>query len=81
MTPESTLSSVQTIIRDVFADDSIDVDRTTNASSVEYWDSLNNIRIIVAIEKEFRIRFSPLEVEKFANVGSIVDAILKKASA
>ena len=50
----------------------------TTAEDVEEWDSLHHIRLIVAIERAFKIRFSNPEVESLNNVGDLVRLIDRK---
>lgn len=66
------------VFRDVFDDDSICVNEDTTAEDIEDWDSLEHITLIVAIEKEFSIRFSMGEANKFKNVGEMANIILSR---
>ena len=50
------------------------------AADIEEWDSLSNIRFVVAIEKEFGFRFSNSEIADLENVGQMVDLIAAKQS-
>lgn len=43
----------------------------TIASQVPGWDSLNHINIILAIEKEYGIKFKGLEILKAKNIGDL----------
>jgi acyl carrier protein len=52
----------------------------TTAEQVPGWDSLSHINIIVAIEKEFNIRFKGYEVLKCKNVGDLQNLINSKNS-
>lgn len=68
------------IIRDVLDDETIVLTRETTANDVEDWDSLAHISIIVAIEKEFKVKFDLYELKPLKNVGEMVDLILVKVS-
>ncbi|HWE85513.1 MAG TPA: acyl carrier protein [Terracidiphilus sp.] len=59
------------IFHTVFEDDSIVLRHDLTADDVENWDSLSHINLIVAIEKEFRIRFTTAEVAALKNVGEL----------
>jgi len=48
------------------------------ANDVENWDSLTHIDLIVAIEKEFRVRFTTAEVSGLKNVGELESLVEKK---
>jgi acyl carrier protein len=75
------LSRVQSIMADTFDDDDLMVTADTTAADVEDWDSLSHIRLVVAIEREFGIKFSNAEVEGLQNVGDLVSIIDAKQGA
>jgi len=64
----------------VFDNPNLELDRSTSAKDVEGWDSLTYINLIVAIEKEFKIRFTTAEIATLENVGELTDLIAKKLS-
>lgn len=71
------LMKVSEIIRDVL-DEDITVTMGTSAADSESWDSLANIQIIDAIEREFKINLSIQDVDvmnKAGNVGATIDLI------
>jgi len=51
-----------------------------NASpdTVEAWDSLKNMYIIQALEEEFGVVFSDIEIFELADVSALLDAVAKK---
>lgn len=69
------MDRLKEIMRDVFDDDNIEPAEAMTAEDVEGWDSLSHIRLIVSIEKQFRIKFTNAEVEKLRNVGDLLKAI------
>jgi acyl carrier protein len=50
----------------------------TRAYDVPGWDSLSHIRVIVAIEKEYGLRFTTLELLRLKNVGDLQTLLDKK---
>ncbi len=78
MSKEEIFNKVQEIFRDIFDEDDLIIQDNTNASDIEDWDSLNQINIISAVEKEFKIRFELTEITNFKNVGDMIDLIVKK---
>ena len=72
------LQRVGEIMCDAFDLDDLKVTRETTAADVEEWDSLSHVRVIVAIERAFKIKFSNAEIERLRNVGELVDAIVSK---
>ena len=65
------------VFRNVFDDDDIEVNRDTTADDIEDWDSLEQINLLVAIEKHFKIKFQLADVNKLENVGAMVDLVEK----
>jgi len=73
-----TLDQVRDIMMDVFDLDDLTIGESTTAEDVEEWDSLHHIRLIVAIERRFKTRFSTVEVESMQNVGDLIRLIDRK---
>ncbi len=70
------------VFRDVFDDDELVIDASTTAQDVEGWNSLAHIRLVVSIEKAFKLRFSAAEIGNLKNVGDMVELIrLKQVNA
>jgi len=68
------------IFRDLFDDDSITLTPETTADDIEDWDSLTHIRLILALETAFKVRFSTVELGGLKKVGDLADLIVKKSS-
>jgi acyl carrier protein len=73
-----TIDQLLPIFRSVFDDDALVINSLTTAQDVDGWDSLAHIRLIVAIEKVFRLHFSAAEISAVENVGQMVELILSK---
>ncbi len=69
------LQKIQDIMRDVFGDDDIVLSAETTAADVEEWDSLNHVRLIVAIEADLDIELPMEQVNALRNVGDLVKLI------
>ena len=69
-----------TVFANVFDDDDIVITPELTANDVDEWDSLKHIRLIIAIEQEFGLKFATSEVNDFKNVGELVDVIAAKTS-
>ena len=74
------LDQLIAIIKDVLDDDQLIINVSTSAVDIDGWDSLMQIRIIVAIEKKFKINFSASEVSNLENVGDMAQLIFRKKS-
>ncbi len=78
MTEQEIFSLLNEIFRDVFDDQSIAVGPKTDASTIEEWDSLMHINLIVAAEMAFGVKFRSFEIDELKNVGEFAQLILKK---
>jgi acyl carrier protein len=67
------------VFRDVFDDDGLCLCDQTTADDVDGWDSLNHIRLMLAIQKTFGVRFSAHEIGKLKNVGDLASLLQSKA--
>ncbi|MGA7720276.1 MAG: acyl carrier protein [Ignavibacteriaceae bacterium] len=54
------------------------IEDSTIASQVPGWDSFNHINIILAIEKDYNLRFKGLEILKVKNIGELQKLIDSK---
>ncbi len=66
---------VQEIFRQVFDDDRLVVAPGTGPRDVADWDSVAHVKLILALEEEFGIRFTEDEVSSIQTVGQLLDAI------
>ena len=70
-----TIRRVRDIMMDVFDIDQLSITEATTARDIEQWDSLSHIRLIVAIERAFKIRFTNAEIESLKDVGDLTGSI------
>jgi acyl carrier protein len=68
-------SRLAEIFEDVFDDDTIKLTPELSAKDVDGWDSLTHIRLILTIERAFKVKFSTSEIGKLENVGDLVSLI------
>jgi acyl carrier protein len=66
-------SKLTEIFRSIFDDDSITLSPATNADDIEEWDSLNQIKIILACEQVFKVKLNARKVNTLENVGQMID--------
>ncbi len=69
---------LNSVFRDFFDDEEIELEPETTADDIEDWDSLNHITLMAAVEDEFGIRLTMGEVSGLKNVGELAQAIEKK---
>lgn len=78
MDQNAIIEQLTEVMGEVFDLDELEYDESMSAADIEEWDSLSNIRFVVAVEKEFGIRFSNSEIEAIENVGQLTALISSK---
>ena len=72
---EATWSRVRGVIADVFGDEDVVLEASSTAADVDGWDSVSNIEFMIALEREFGIRFNTGEMATLRNMGQLVERI------
>ena len=75
---EVVLQRLTLVFRDVFDDDHLSISDRTSPKDLMDWDSLNHLKLIAAIEKEFSVKFPVKELARFTSVRDFADSILQK---
>jgi acyl carrier protein len=78
MPDPETLKQIESVVADVLGLDKVTLSPDTTAESVEGWDSLAHIQIVVGLERAFGIRFNAAELIDYQNVGALADGIQRK---
>ena len=58
MTSGEIHSQLTTIFRDVFDDPELEPRREMTAQDVSEWDSLSHVRLMLTVERAFRVKFT-----------------------
>ena len=69
------------IFREVFDDDTLVLRPDLTAQDVDGWDSLAHIRLLITVERKFKIKFTVTEVGELKNVGELTKLIEAKTAA
>ena len=70
--------TLQEIFRDILDLDDLVLKNTTSANDIEEWDSLAHINLVVAIEREYNIKFALGELQDLKNIEDMISLIEKK---
>jgi len=77
----STFEQVRNVASDIFG---IPVDRITAESSpetIENWDSMQHLNLVLAIEEKFGVQLDPEDIEQMKNIGAVAALVEKLQSA
>ncbi len=77
MTQTEVITRLQPIFDDLFIE-KVDLRPELSAEDVEEWTSLLQISLLMAVEKQFNIRFRVGEVEATRNVGEFASLIARR---
>lgn len=80
MDESETLLRVQGVVADQLDDERVVLAMNTTAFNVEGWDSLAHVRIMIAVEEEFGVKFQMSEITSLTDVGDLVRVIKAKLS-
>lgn len=75
LSKDEIIERLDDVFRDVFDDDTLEVDENTTADDIEDWDSIEHITLIGAVEDEFKMRFKMDEVSGMKDVGEMIGII------
>lgn len=70
------LEKLQEIFRDIMDNNEIVLNDSTTSNDIDEWDSLSHIQLIIAIEKEFGLKFTSKQILSWKNIGEFVDNII-----
>ena len=74
------LDRVQTVFSDVFQIAREQVRPDSSPDTIPNWDSLQHLNLVLALEQEFQVQFSPEEIEQLLSV-ELVAALLEEKRA
>jgi acyl carrier protein len=77
------LEGIQEVVRDVLGEDDLVIGEDTTAGSIDGWDSMAHVNIIIGVEKRFGLRLKAADLaglrSEGATVGQIVDLVAGRA--
>lgn len=77
----STLQQVRSIASDIFG---VPADKITVESSpetIETWDSMQHLNLVLAIEERFGVQLEPEDIEQMKNIGAVAALVERLQSA
>lgn len=78
MTIDSIKLDLQPIFAKVFSDPNIKVEENMNAETVDKWDSVTHLTMILEVESFYNLKFKLKELTSMKNVGDMIHIILER---
>ena len=69
--------SLKKIFKNIFKLPMIKINKKSNYKNVKKWDSLNHVKLIMAIESKFKISIDPDTAIRLLNYSDILDYLKK----
>jgi acyl carrier protein len=78
---QSIIDRVHRIAADVFEVPGAQLTSQSSPDTVETWDSMHHLTLVLALEQEFGMEFSPEEIEQLLSLELVADLIDEKGKA
>lgn len=78
---KAVLDRVRQAVADVFDVSIAEVGPDSSPESIEAWDSMGHLNLVLALEQTLGVSFSPEEIGKLVSVRAIVEAVKAKGGA
>jgi len=72
------LKRVQRVFEEVFLDDSGRITEETQLSDIPEWDSMVHVTLVMALEREFDVRFNAKDASQAVAIRPILDILTPK---
>jgi acyl carrier protein len=77
----STLEQVRDIASDIFGIKADKISAESSPKTIENWDSLQHLNLVLALEEKFGVQFEPEDIEEMQNIGAAAALVQKLQSA
>ena len=73
-----TIGRLKNIFSDFFGQPLEDFGNATSPEQIEDWDSAEHVRLVLKIEQEFNVEFTPRELASLTDVGAIREILERR---
>jgi acyl carrier protein len=75
------LAKITEILSEVTDNPELQLSEESTADGVQDWDSVNHVKLLIALESDLDIQFGTDEVNGIENVAGLIDVIQKQRAA
>lgn len=73
------IEQIKQIASDVFGVSAASLSESSSPESVEAWDSVQHLSLVMALEERFNVQFAPEDVEKLRTLADVAAMVRTKA--
>ncbi len=77
----STFEQVRNIASDIFGVPANDLTAESSPETIENWDSMQHLNLVLAVEEKFGVQLDPEDIEQMKNIGAVAKLVEKLQSA
>jgi acyl carrier protein len=77
----STFERVRNIASDIFGIPAEKITTESSPETIENWDSMQHLNLVLAIEEKFGVQLDPEDIEQMKNIGAVAALVEKLQSA
>jgi len=74
----STFEQVQAIASDIFGVPAGKISADSSPETVENWDSMQHLNLVLAIEEKFGVQLAPEDIEQMKTIGAAATLVEKR---
>jgi acyl carrier protein len=75
------LEQVRRIASDIFGVRADTITAESSPETIETWDSMQHLNLVLAIEEKFGVQLEPEDIERMKNIGAVAALVEKLQSA
>jgi acyl carrier protein len=74
----SALLQLTSVFQEVFDDAELTITPATNSHDIADWDSVAQVKLVLAVEEVFAVRFTSDEISNIHSVGDFISAVARQ---
>jgi acyl carrier protein len=77
----TTFEQVRNVASDIFGIPADRISAESSPETIENWDSMQHLNLVLAIEEKFGVQLDPEDIEKMKDIGAVAALVEKLQSA
>jgi len=75
---ESVRNQIRDIVADLFLVPAEEIGPVSSPDTIERWDSMQHLNLVLALEQAFGIQLSPEDIQEMTTVGRVMELVEEK---